>query len=256
MWWDTHLHLDLLGDDGPAAIQAARDVGVTHFVGIGTTPMRPARLRGPLPAGVVVGYAVGLHPQELPSLSDDEIDAAFLRLDERLAREDDIVAVGECGLDARRGIGDDDDALARQSRVLWRHLAVARRTGLPIVLHGVRRDGALLRLLDDDIAAHGALPGAVWHGYSGSADTARHAVARGICVSIGFVALDARARRLREAIPAIPDDHLLIETDAPPLVPARLLDVAAAVATLRGQSLEHIQQVTSRNAERLFGRRR
>jgi TatD DNase family protein len=253
MWWDTHLHLDLLGDEGPAAIRAARDVGVTRLVGIGTDPRVPARLRGALPDDVVVGYAVGLHPQELPALSDDDVAAAFAALDERLAQERDIVAIGECGLDARKGIGDGDDAFSRQRRVFARHLAVARRVGLPLVLHGVRRDGPMVQMLDDDIAAHGPLPGAVWHGYSGSRDTVRLAVARGVHIAIGFMALDERARRLREAIPAIPDDRLLLETDAPPLAPARLVDVAAAVAALRGQSVAHIQQITTDNARRLFG---
>jgi TatD DNase family protein len=252
MWWDTHLHLDLLGDEGPAAVRAARDVGVTRLVGIGTDPRVPARLRGALPDDVIVGYAVGLHPQELPSLSDDDVAAALLALDERLAREPDIVAIGETGLDARKGIGDADDAFARQRRVFEHHLAVARRTGLPLVLHGVRRDGPMLQLLDDDIAAHGPLPGTVWHGYSGSRDTARLAVARGVHIAIGFMALDERARRLREAIPAIPDDRLLLETDAPPLAPARLVEVAAAVASLRGQSVQHVQRVTADNAARLF----
>jgi TatD DNase family protein len=259
MWWDTHLHLDLLGDDGPARLRAAVDVGVRHFVGIGVDPRVPARLRAALPddvaATITVGFAVGLHPQELPKLGDDDVEAAFSALDARLAAEGDIVAVGECGLDARRGIGDDDGALDRQRRVFVRHLAVARRTGLPLVLHGVRRDGPMLEVLDDDIAAHGALPGAVWHGYSGSRDTMRLAVARGVHIAIGFMALDERARRLREAIPAIPDEQLLLETDAPPLEPARLVDVAAAVAALRGQTVEHLMAVTSRNAERLFGRR-
>lgn len=253
MAWDTHLHLDLLGDDGPALLQAAVDVGVTRFTAIGTDPRVAARLRGALPAGVRVGFAVGLHPQELPKLSDDDVEAAFVALDRRLGEEGDIVAIGETGLDARRGIGDGDAALARQHAVFVRHLAIARRVGLPLVLHGVRRDGPMLQALDDDIAAWGPLPGAVWHGYSGSKDTMRLAVARGVFIAIGFMALDERARRLREAIPHIPDDMLLLETDAPPLAPAKLVDVAAAVAALRGQSVEHVWAVTTANAARLFG---
>jgi TatD DNase family protein len=220
---------------------------------VGTDPRVPARVKGALPDGVVAGYAVGLHPQELPGLSDDDVAAAFSALDERLAREPDIVAIGETGLDARKGIGDADDALARQRRVFGRHLAIARRTGLPLVLHGVRRDGPMLQVLDDDIAAHGPLPGAVWHGYSGSRDTMKLATARGVAISIGFMALDDRARRLREAIPFIPDHLLLLETDAPPLAPSRLVDVAAAVAALRGQTLAHVAEITSANARRLFG---
>jgi len=254
MWWDTHLHLDALGDDGPAWMAAAAARGVTHLLAIGVDPRRPAQLLGPLPATMQVRFAVGLHPQELPNLSDDDVEAAFVALDARLATEDDIVAVGECGVDARAGIGDTEERRARQIGVFQRHLQVARRVGLPLVLHGVRRDGVLLDVIDADIAAHGPLPGAVWHGFSGSADTMRLAVKRGIHIAVGFMALDARARRLQEAIPLIPDHALLLETDAPPLHPERLLDVAEAVARVRGQSLETIQRLTTDNASRLFGR--
>lgn len=254
MWWDTHLHLDALGDEGPALMAAAAARGVTHLLAIGVDPRRPALLQGSLPATMQVRYAVGLHPQELPSLTDDDVHEAFIALDERLAAGGDIVAVGECGVDARVGIGDTGERRERQLGVFRRHLQVARRVGLPLVLHGVRRDGVLLDVIDADIAAHGPLPGAVWHGYSGSADTMRLAVKRGISISIGFMALDVRARRLQEAIPLIPDHALLLETDAPPLPPERLLDVAEAVARLRGQSLATVQGLSCDNAQRLFGR--
>ncbi len=261
IWWDTHLHLDALGDDGPELVRAAVDVGVGHMLGVGVDPRRPATLREPiasrraLPAGLRVGFAVGLHPQELPTMSDDNVEEAFAALD-ALVDDDDVVAVGECGLDARRGIGDDNNALARQHRVFIRHLAVARRTGLPLVFHGVRRDGAMLQAIDDDVAAHGPLPPALWHGYSGSLDTMRLAVARGLFISVGFMALEPRARRLREAIPHIPVDRLLLETDAPPLAPAGLVDVAAAVAALRNVSVEALAEQTSKNAAALLPRLR
>jgi len=249
--WDTHLHLDLLGDGAVAQLEVARDVGVTALVGIGVDPRRPARIA--VPAGLTVGYAVGLHPQELPALSDDDVDVAMRALDVRV-REPDIVAVGECGLDGRKGIGDDDTALARQRRVFAAHLDVAAREGLPVVLHGVRRDAAMLEVLDAHTAVCGPLVGCVWHGYSGSKDTARAAVARGVIISIGFMALEPRARRLREAIPSLPDDGFVLETDAPPLAPARLAEVAAAVAALRGQSVEHVKDMSSKTAARLFSR--
>jgi TatD DNase family protein len=265
MWWDTHLHLDALGDDGPDLVADAVAVGVTHMVAVGVDPRRPATLVGPASSqhvpGLRVGFAVGLHPQELPAMNDDAVEEALDALDARV--DDDrgcTVAVGEVGLDARRGIGtgvgvgDDGDALARQVRVMKRHLAVARRTGLPLVLHGVRRDGAMLQAIDDDVAAHGPLPPCLWHGYSGSRDTMRLAVARGLFISVGFMALDARARRLREAIPDIPVERLVLETDAPPLAPARIVDVAAAVAALRGVSVERLAETTSANAAALFPR--
>ncbi len=250
---DTHVHLDALGDDGPALLQAAVDVGVTAMLGNGVDPRVPALLKGKVPAGLTLRYAVGLHPQELPALNDDDVEAAFAALVRRLDSEDDIVAVGETGLDARAGIGDDDAKRHRQHGIFRRHLAIARQRSLPLIVHGVRRDGPLLQELADDLAAHGPLPaGGVWHGFSASKDTMKLAVGHGLHIAVGFMALNDKARRLHEALPAIPADRLLVETDAPPLHPARLIDVVAALAVARGSSAEAIAALTARNARRLF----
>ncbi len=251
--WDTHLHLDLLGDllCDERALDDAVTAGVTVMTGIGTDPRKkPVPTHTP-PASLRIGYARGLHPQELPKLNDDDVEACFDALRDCL-NDDDTIAIGECGLDARRGIGDDDTARARQRDVFSRHLTLANKSGLPVVIHGVRRDGDVLAMLD----AHGPLPGAVWHGFSGSADTAREAVKRGVVISIGFMILDDKARRVREAIALIPETSLVIETDAPPLAPARLRDVAVEVARLRNDSVEHIVEVTTNNAARLFPKMR
>ncbi len=250
---DTHVHLDHLGDDGPALLQAAVDVGVVAMIGNGVDPRRRALLKGNVPAGLQIGYAVGLHPQELPALVDDDIEAAFVALEARLHTEPDIVAIGECGLDARSGIGDTDEQRRRQLWVFERHLRLVRTTGLPLIVHGVRRDGPLLQQLKDDLATHGPLPsGGVWHGFSASRDTKQLAVGLGLHISVGFMALSQNARRLREAIPAIPLHRLLVETDAPPLPPARIVDVIAAIATLRGTDAESIAAQSADNARALF----
>lgn len=237
---DSHIHLDRL-HDGPAVLQAAVDVGVTGFVSIGLDPRHEQGLRGALPVGIDIKKALGLHPQEVRDAVD--VDAAFAVLHRRLIEDRDVVAVGECGLDARPGIGN----AALHEEVLRRHLRLARRHDLPVVLHGVRRDAAMLSILQDEGVVDG-----VWHGFSGSTETMLLAVRRGLCISVGFMALDERARRVRAAIPAIPDDKLLIETDAPPLPPARLVEVAAAVAALRGTTPAHIAALTTANARRLF----
>jgi TatD DNase family protein len=250
---DTHVHLDHLGDDGPALLQAAVDMGVVAMIGNGVDPRRRALLKGNVPAGLQIGYAVGLHPQELPALTDDDIEAAFVALEARLHTEPDIVAIGECGLDARSGIGDTDEQRRRQLWVFERHLRLVRTTGLPLIVHGVRRDGPLLQLLKDDLATHGPLPaGGVWHGFSASRDTMQLAVGLGLHISVGFMALSDNARRLREAIPAIPTHRLLVETDAPPLPPARIVDVIAAIATLRGTDADSIAAHAADNARALF----
>jgi TatD DNase family protein len=246
---DTHVHLDLLAD-GPALLSAAVDKGLTHVVSVGVDPRVPAGLRGPLPQGLVVVRALGLHPQEVTSGAT--IDAALASLDAQLHdRGADVVAVGECGFDARPEIGD----ASLHARAFSGQLALARRHDLPVVLHGVRRDAAMLAALDDDVAAHGAVRArrGVWHGFSASTDTMKHAVKRGLFISVGFVVLNERARRLREAVPHIPADRLVVETDAPPLEPARLRDVIAAVAELRGTSAQEIDELTAHNARVLFG---
>lgn len=250
---DTHVHLDALGDDGPALLQAAVDVGVVAMLGNGVDPRTPAVLKGRVPAGLTIRYAVGLHPQELPHLDDDAIDEAFAALEHRLDADTDIVAVGETGLDARPGIGDDEAQRRRQHGVFRRHLAICRHRALPLVVHGVRRDGPLLQELADDLASNGPLPaGGVWHGFSASKDTMKLAVGHGLHIAVGFMALNDKARRLHEALPAIPDDRLLVETDAPPLHPARLVEVIAALAAVRGSSVGAVAALTARNARRLF----
>ena len=238
---DTHIHLDALAD-GPAQLQAAVDVGVTGFISIGVDPRCSQRLSGPLPANIEVKTVLGLHPQEVRDAVD--VDAAFAVLERRLDEEPDVVGVGECGLDARPGVGN----AALHEEVFRRHLRLARRRDLPVVLHGVRRDGPMLQILDDE----GGDVDGVWHGFSGSRDTMLQAVRRGLFISVGFVVLDERARRLVAAVPAIPDDRLLVETDAPPLPPARLRDVVAAVARLRDTTPAHIAALTTANARRLF----
>ncbi len=250
---DTHVHLDHLGDNGPALLQGAVDVGVVAMIGNGVDPRRRARPKGAVPAGLCIGYAVGLHPQELPALADDDIEAAFVTLETRVRTEPDIVAIGECGLDARPGIGDTDEQRRRQLWVFQRHLRLVRTTTLPLIVHGVRRDGPLLQLLKDDLAAHGPLPaGGVWHGFSASRDTMQLAVGLGLHISVGFMALSDNARRLREAIPAIPTHRLLVETDAPPLPPARIVDVITAIATARSTDANSIAQHAADNARALF----
>jgi TatD DNase family protein len=247
--FDTHVHLDLL-PDGAQLLRDAVTRGVTHLLSVGVDPRVSAALRGPLPTGLTVVRALGLHPQEVTS--DDSVDAALRVLQDTLReRSDDVVAVGECGLDGRPGIGD----AALHARAFAAQLDAARRHDLPVVLHGVRRDGAMLQALDDDEATHGPTRRVrgVWHGFSSSTDTMRAAVKRGFFISVGFIVLNAGARRLRAAVPHIPADRLVVETDAPPLPPARLVDVVAAVAALRGTSTDEIAALTASNARRLFG---
>lgn len=240
---DTHMHLDALGPEGPALVQAAVDLGVAGVVSVGVDPRASQALDGAVPAGLTIRRVLGLHPQEVKDAAD--VDAAFTVLE--AAVDDSVCAIGETGLDARKDKGNAD----LHEEVLRRHLRLARRRQLPVVLHCVRRDGRLLEVLDEEGGGVGWR--GCWHGFAGSKDTMVLAVKRGLHISVGFQVLDERSRRVREAVPHIPDDRLLVETDAPPLAPARLVDVVAAVAALRGVSADHVAAVTTQNASRLFG---
>ncbi len=239
---DTHVHLDLLDD--PDALVNAAAAGVTHIVGIGVHPDTPSTPKVAVPAGLRISHVLGVHPQALTD--DAALDRALATLRVRLDRED-VVAVGETGLDARHGM----PRAVIQERAFRAQLQLARARDLPVVLHGVRRDGAMLAVLDEEIARGGPVR-TVWHGFSSSKDTMLHAVKRGAYISVGFLVLNEAARRLRDAVPHIPADRLVVETDAPPLPPARLKDVVAAVAKLRGVGFDEIVQTTTANARALF----
>lgn len=246
---DTHLHLDLLDRDGgaDAALAAAAAVGVRAAVGIGVDPRASSRTQGELTAPIRLYETLGFHPQNLTTEAD--LDAALAALAGALERRGpDVVAVGETGLDARPGMAER----ALQERAFRAQLLLAHQHGLPVVLHGVRRDGDMLRVLDEHIARHGPIRG-VWHGFSGSRETMQAAVERGFSIAIGFMVVNENARRVREAVPHIPLDRLVVETDAPPFEPARLRDVVDEVARLRGVAPRVIEHATTHNAVRLFG---
>ena len=238
---DTHVHLDLL-DDGPALLRAAAAVGVTDVIGIGVHPAVPSDLVGQAPLGLRIHHTLGLHPQAL----DGDLDAALALLRERIAHTP-VVALGETGLDARKGM---PDAVA-QERAFRAQLRLGRALDLPVVLHGVRRDGAMLSVFDDEVRTIGPVR-AVWHGFSASRETMEHAVKRGMYIAIGFMVLNEHARRVRDAVPHIPRDRLLLETDAPPLLPAAIVDVAHEVARLQRVSVDEIAHATTANARALF----
>ncbi len=234
---DAHCHLDdpRFDRDRAAVMDRARNAGITGLVVPGVTPARwrqlPA-LRDRYPE-VLIGY--GLHPEALDDLSPAEVQTALDDLRPRLLG-DGAVCVGETGLDRRSSV-----PLTDQLALTRAHLELARQLDLPVVLHCVRAHGALLDLLEED----GPLQGLV-HAYSGGAELVPRYCALGLHLSFGGAVTWAGARRPLEALRAVPADRLLLETDAPDQTPApgrdqrnepaRLVDIAAAIARIRGNS--------------------
>jgi TatD DNase family protein len=254
---DTHCHLD--GDafaaDRGAVLARARAAGVTDVVVPAIGPEGWEALRALAAATPGVHFGLGVHPQLLPEL-DPRGDAGRLaELEAALARGG-AVAVGECGLDGPSAAAGAP--MERQVEVLRGHLRLARRRELPVILHCLRAQEPLFALLSEE-----PLPaGGVLHSWSGSADQVRAFLRFGLHFSFAGPLTYERARRPLEALRAVPEDRLVLETDAPDQTPrprqgrnepAFVLDVAAAAAAALGVTVEALDARTTANARRLFG---
>lgn len=250
--FDTHLHLDRLPvpPDREAQLAAARAAGVGGFLVPG---VEPAGWTGLLAAvtGVEGAYAApGLHPAAAGQWGE----AVAGRL-EGLLQEPQAIAVGEIGLDASPGM----PPMAVQEAALRGQLRLAVRCGKPVLLHCRRASGRLLEILGEErIAAVGG----ILHAFSGSLETALAARRLELAIGIGGSVTFPNARRLLQVVRELPEEMLVLETDAPDLSPfphrgepnrpAWLRLIAAKVAALRGWTAEETASRTTANAIRIL----
>lgn len=253
---DTHCHLDqpIFDPDRGEVLARARAAGVSDVVVPAVGPSRWDGLVALARATPGLHAGLGVHPQLLPELDPAGDDRLLSDLDAALARGG-VVAVGECGLD-----GPSSEAGApmdRQVRVLEGHLALARKHGLPVMLHGWRAWEPLLELLERD----GLPAGGVFHSYSAPAARVGAFARLGLHFAFAGPLTWERARKPLLALREVPPERLLLETDAPDQTPrphqgrcepAYLLDVARAAAGAVGMPMEALDELTSQNARRLF----
>ena len=250
---DTHCHLDLppLAASVDAVLARAQAAGVRWCISIGTS-LEASRANVALARRLpMVRAAVGVHPNEADFVTDDTLVQI-----EALAGEPNVVAIGETGLDHYRKHASP----AAQARALRSFIAIARRWDLPLVIHCREAYAPLLELLGRE--ASGAYRGII-HCASGPPEFIRDALVLGFHVSFAGNVTFPNAEPLRALVPLVPDDRLLVETDAPflapqpvrgePNEPAHIAHTAAGLALLRGVSVETLGGSTSRNAARLFG---
>lgn len=255
---DTHCHLDSprFDEDRAEVLARAWAAGVERIVIPGVAPDGWAPLLALARSDPRLRVGLGVHPQALPDLPEDQDEAALAQLDTLLG-QGGAVAVGECGLDVPSTPGAP---MERQLRVLRVHFALARKHRLPLLLHCFRAHPAMARLLDEE-----PLPeaGGVLHSYSGGAELARGYAKRGLFFGFAGPVTFAEARKPLESARAVPLDRLLLETDAPDQAPhphrgqrsepAYLPRMAEALAKARGLSLNALAAQTTQNARRLFG---
>ncbi len=191
---------------------------------------------------------VGIHPEEAASA-----DAEALRALEVLARHPRVVAVGETGLDYVH----ERAPRAIQAEAFRAHVRLARSAGLPLVVHNREAFDDVERILRDEGA-----PAVVMHCFSGPAEVAARWAAMGWMISFAGPLTFARAESLREAARSVPDDRLLIETDAPYLAPAPmrgrrcepafLVHTGRAMAAQKHMAEDALARVLGENGKRVF----
>jgi len=248
---DSHCHLDGPAFDGDraAALARARQAGVVGVLVPATRPRSWAATLAKRGPGVAI--ALGVHPQCVPDL--DAAELAQTTPDALCAAAAGAAAIGECGLD-----GATAD-LALQERIFRDQIRAARALGLPLVVHVLRAHDRAPQILREE-RAHEV--GGVLHSYSGGAALVPIYRDLGLAFSFAGPITFANARRPVEAARLVPDELLLVETDAPDQAPtehrggrnepAFLPAIIAGLARARRSTPTAIAAVTTANARRLF----
>ena len=253
----ANLTHDSFIDDRSEILSRAAEAGVARIIVTGSSDdsnVQAAALAEKHP-GVLYSTA-GVHPHHASDYTEES--DALIR---SLVQNDVVVAVGECGLDYFRNFSPRDaqlDAFRRQ-------LEIAKESHVPVFLHQRDAHDDFVEVLESALPD---LTRAVAHCFTGEGESLHEYIAMGLYVGItGWICDERRGQHLHDIVSVIPDDRLLIETDAPYLLPrtiqpkpktrrnepAYLTEVLNTVAEARGQSRDHVAEITTGNAVRFFG---
>ncbi|MEA3010077.1 MAG: TatD DNase family protein [Sphingomonadales bacterium] len=255
MFTDSHCHLNYKGlvEEQQAVLGRARAAGVSTMLNISTRRSEWDEVIGLAERESDVWASVGIHPHE----ADAHPDVQTATLVERAAHPR-VVGIGESGLDYYY----DHSDRAAQRASFRAHIAAARETGLPIIVHTREAEADTHAILAEEMAK-GTYSGVI-HCFTASQVFADKALALGLYVSISGIVTFKNAKDLQSSATMIPSDRLLIETDAPflapvpnrgrPCEPAFVADTARFLAELRGEGLEVLAERTSGNFRKLFSK--
>jgi TatD DNase family protein len=253
MYIDSHCHLNYKGlvEEQGAVLARARAAGVSAMLNISTRANEWDEVIGLAERESDVWASVGIHPHEADIHPDVETSTLVDR-----AGHPRVVGIGESGLDYYYDKSDRD----RQRASFRAHIAAARETGLPIIVHTRDAEDDTHQILAEEMGK-GAYTGVI-HCFTASADFGRKALDLGLYISISGIVTFKNARDLQAAARDIPADRLLIETDSPflspvphrgkPCEPAFVADTARFLAELRGEPIEQLAETTSANFRALF----
>lgn len=250
---DTHVHLNVqaFDEDRHEVIERARENGIRRMINVGFN-------RETIPGSIALAEqydfiysTVGWHPADAKDMTPNDLEWI-----ESLCRHEKVVAIGEIGLDYYWDTSPKDV----QARVFREQIRLARKLGMPIVIHNRDAHHDVVQILREEKAAE---VGGVMHCYSGSWETAKMCLDMNFYISFGGPVTFKNAKQPKEVLAKVPLDRLVIETDAPYLAPhpyrgkrnessyVRL--VAETAAQIKGISMEELAEITSQNAVSIFG---
>jgi TatD DNase family protein len=247
---DSHCHLDFdaFDNDRRAVIERARRNGIKHIVIPGVKRENWERIRGFCHDDSRLHPCYGLHPYLATDHTDSDINHLRHWLD-----DNECVAIGECGLDYRKGQADKDTQL----KFFAAQLDIAKVSGKPVVIHSVRATGDVINAIKARPRLHGMI-----HSYSGSYEQAMQLIESGFMISFGGAVTYENAIKIRNTARKIPLDSVLLETDAPDQPdakhhhqrnePAYLVNVLQCLSELRDEPIEDLARQTTANARKLF----
>ena len=253
---DSHVHLDdaRYDTDRLQMMARGREAGVSAFVTIGCD-LATSRAAVALAENHPNVYAtVGVHPHEVRHIGEEWYEEL-----KNLAKHPKVVAFGEIGLDYHY----DHSPRDVQRQRFREQIIIARELRLPIVIHTREAQNDTISILREEQAAD---VGGVFHCFSGDAWLAKDALDLGFNISFSGIITFQNATMLREIVQTVPDDRLMIETDAPYLTPvpfrgkrnesAYVKYVAEKIAEIKEgpspSAFEHIARITSENTQQLF----
>jgi TatD DNase family protein len=252
---DSHCHLDFpdFADELDAVVARARAADIGRMVTISTRVAKHAGLLAIAERFPDVFCSVGTHPHN----AHEELDIGTADLVAH-TRHPKVVAIGEAGLDYHYDYSPRD----AQERGFRAHIAAARETGLPLVIHAREADDDVARILEEE-TRKGAFP-AVLHCFTGGRDLAQRAIALGLSISFTGIVTFKKSDDLRAIAASVPSDRILVETDAPYLAPGKfrgkrnepsfVVETAKTLAQVRGVSFDEIGRQTTENFFRLFAK--
>ncbi len=252
---DTHCHLDFADFEAERdeLVARAHAAGVSQMVTISTRVRKLDALLALTDRFPTVFCSVGTHPNN----ADEELDITTEDL-VRLAAHPKVVAIGEAGLDYFYDTQKPED----QKTGLLRHIAAARETGLPLVIHSRSADDDMAAILTEE-TGKGAFP-FILHCFSSGEALAKTGIELGGYVSFSGILTFPKSTELRDIAKVLPLDRLLVETDAPYLAPKRwrgkrnepsyVVNTAEVLAETMGVSFEEMARITTDNAFRIFSK--